>query len=97
MGEMLNFICVCKKRFPFDWKTPCGYLAAFLSQCAGAVAITCAYMHFLNIAIGAVCLFVYIAEDITNDLAAFNTDINTPKPNRADFCNVVQTYLNAKQ
>lgn len=87
---------------PFDWRTPHGYLPAYLSQCVGGASAVLG-VQFLNFVFGSCWLFIFIAEDITKDLAAFNTitKTTTSDENRAEvikhFCDIVQNYTDAKQ
>lgn len=89
-------------RYPFDWKTPSGYLAAWLAQCAAAAPVGSIYTQFQNIFFGSVWLFIVIATDITQDVAAFNFNVATKSnKNRKEltkqFCYVLQLCLDAKQ
>lgn len=60
-------------------------------------------MSFFSIIYGSNWIFIVIAEDITNDVTAFNdSTAKVPKDSdRAElmehFCNIVQCYLDAKQ
>lgn len=96
--HLISFNC----RWPFDWKTPLGYLIAWLIQsvaCAiGAITTTV----FFYLIFGSCWLFIYIAEDTTKDLAAFNSDITSnawkKRPeSMKSFCEIVQLYTDAKQ
>lgn len=55
---------------------------------------------FLNLVLGSCWLFMLMAEDITNDSANFNRDLNGNE-NRADWMknmrNLVQLHSDAKQ
>lgn len=88
--------------WPFDWKTPSGYLMAWVGQCAGVGTIITIPITFFNTVFGSKWLFMVIAEDITNDLAAFNSDTvkKLNESNRAGsmtrFCAIIQLYTNAK-
>lgn len=88
-------------RYPFDWKTPSGYLMAALLQCAGCVCVLALLMQFFNLLIGSCWLFVCIARDITKDWAKFNAAVRSTGGNDAKltkrFCRLVQVYSDAKQ
>lgn len=56
----------------FDWKSPAGYVVAFMAQCAAAIFIVFIYMQFLNLLFGSCWFFIFVAEDITRDVSAFN-------------------------
>lgn len=101
-NESIRRIISSSIRFPFDWKTPHGYLVAYLSDCVGCVSLASAFIQFLNLLIGSCWLFIYIADDITSDLAAFNADIETTEHNRAvelltRLCDIIRIYSDAKQ
>lgn len=89
-------------RFPFEWRTPFGYFVAWLSQCAGTIAGSCANFQFLNLLFGSCWLFMFIAEDITQDVIAFNNMAKTASNENCTelikrFCDMVQIYSDVKQ
>lgn len=95
------FFCI-ELRFPFDWRTPSGYLMAWFAQCAGALTGGSIYTQFPNLVFGTCWLFIFIAEDITMEVDAFNVDVKRSLGrNRAKltkrFCDMVQLYWDAKQ
>lgn len=94
------FFCI-ELRFPFDWRTPSGYLMAWFAQCAGALTGGSIYTQFPNLVFGTCWLFIFIAEDITMEVDAFNVDVKRSLGrNRAKltkrFCDMVQLYWDAK-
>lgn len=92
-----------ERRYPFDWKTPYGYLVAWLLQCVGSTTNGMIYVHFLYLVFGSSWFFIFIADDITMDMAAFNIDAKTETSNenhtelKKRFSDIVQVYLDAKQ
>lgn len=90
-------------RYPFDWKTPHGYLIAFTAQYAGALTEVSIYTQIVVLVFGTCYLFVIIAEDITKDLEAFNTaartvgSANWKAEMMMRLCNLLQIYTDAKQ
>lgn len=89
-------------RFPFEWKTPAGYLMAWLIQCIGAMPATINTVHFLNVIFGPGWLFICIAEDITQHVTAFNINVQSTSDKYRtklpkSFCDLVQIYSDAKQ
>lgn len=92
-----------KIRFPFDWKTPCGYLVAWFTQCAGCIVGVNIDIQFLNLVFGSCWLFIFIAEDITQDVIEFNLFVAeaTSNEDRTEctkrFRGMVQVYTDAKQ
>lgn len=86
-------------RWPFDWKTPFGYLVAWLAQCVGIGTVDIAVVSFFNIIIGSNWLFIVMAKDITNDAATFNSSMQLVSHARLmqQFLDVVKIYLDAKQ
>lgn len=96
-----NFVFL-QIRMPFDWRTPYGYLPAWLVQSLVASAESILIAQFLNFDIGNCWLFIFIAEDITNDLATFNTFIKATSNGSIiklteHFCDLIQIYSDAKQ
>lgn len=91
------------KRWPFDWKTPFGYSLAWVAQSAGLASIMITVTLIIGIIFGSCWLFVAIAEDITNDMTAFNRIVETLKYKNDcaelidRFCDVIQIYTEAKQ
>lgn len=86
----------------FDSTTPSGYLVAWIGQCAGIGAIVLIVIAFFGIVFGSSWLFIVIADDIKNDVAAFNDIVETQKHcDRAmlvkRFRDILKHYLNAKQ
>lgn len=88
-------------RYPFDWKSPPGYLVAWLAQFAGGAISGCIYGQFLSVFIASCWLFTFVAEDITQDVTAFNRQSTKAVKCRAElkkrFCDIIQTYSDAKQ
>lgn len=77
---------------------------AWLGQCAGTLPIMISTTVFFNIIFGSCLLFIVIAEDIANDVAAFNNTIQTLKNRDGDrakvmghFCDIVQQYADVNQ
>lgn len=63
-------------RYPFNWKTPFGYLLAFLSQYIGiGVAVGGVYLQFFNLIVGSSWFFIFIAKEITKDLSTVNIHV----------------------
>lgn len=86
---------------PFDWRTPRGYLMAWLSQLAGGCATYSFCIPILSFIFVSCWLFVFIAADITEDLQAFNNGDKVANENQIEklkrFCDVVKIYTDAKQ
>lgn len=78
-----------------------GYLPAYIVQCHGSMAVLFMHEQFPNFVFASYWLLSFIAENITMDLAAFNADGNLSNANRRGwirrFCDLVQTYSDAKQ
>lgn len=79
-----------------------GFLVAWLVQFAGTTAILTISVPFFNIVFGSCLLFIVMAEDITNDMAAFAI---IAKIRRASdrtklmkrFCDIMETYSLANE
>lgn len=87
---------------PFDWTTPFGYLVAWLAQCAGITPVASIFGQFFNLLIGSCWLLISIAEDITQDVIAFNIAAKTTTNQhrtelRKRFCRMVQIHSDANQ
>lgn len=87
-------------RLPFDWKTPLGYSAAgFLQFAAGSATFLIAIPN-VSFFCSSCWLFIFVADDITNDLMAFNR-VKAKKENLVPklkrFCEIIQIHSDAKQ
>ena len=86
---------------PFNWKTPFGYFVAWLTEASGAVGVftTCTLVFMFMF--DSCQLFVFIAEDITNELADFNDAVKKPNANHEELMdrlsNSLQAYSDAKE
>lgn len=101
IDKRIRFIFDCT-RYPFDWRTPFGYLIAFIAEYAGALTGVCVYMQVLVLVFGTSYLFIIIAEDITQDLAALDIAAQSSDGNRDAklmkyFCDLVEIYSDTKQ
>lgn len=76
---------------------------AWLGQCAGVATIIIAVIPFFNIIFASSWLFIKIAEDLTNDVVAFNKDtVEKLKSNYRSklikqFLILIEHYSDAKQ
>lgn len=74
-----------------------------MGQGAGTIAVASIDIQFLNLVFGSCWLFIFMADDITQDVVAFNiaTMTTTSHENRTDltkrFCDMVHIYSDAKQ
>lgn len=87
------------RRFLFNWETPVGYLLGWLTLCAGCAAGAVPTFIFLSLVFGSCWLFIFIAEDITQDVAAFNFTASNENQRELTkrFCDTVQIHSDAKQ
>lgn len=105
-NNIFYFIFSIGNRWPFDWKTPVGYLVAWFGESIGMIASVLALIPFLSYLFGTCMLLYFIANDITNDLTAFNSTVaidtnplnagNRAKFSRK-FCAIVQICSDAKE
>lgn len=79
---------------------------AWVIQCVEGASIVTTDILFLGIVFGSSWQFIVIAEDITNDLGAFNNAVKCLKDEDKDkdhaelikrCCDVIQYYADAKQ
>lgn len=89
-------------RYPFDWRTPLGYLVAWVGQCLGIAGLMTS-IPFFNIIFGSSWLFYVMTEDIINEVAAFNKTLKIANVDGdrvaviEHFHNVIQCYADVKQ
>lgn len=91
--KFINFH-FCSLSLPFDWKTPFGYLFAFVissNACYAYIFSLCPMIYFL---IGSCWLFVEAAEDITEDLSLLQK--NDARLKR-QLCDIIRFHAEAKQ
>lgn len=98
---MIEFFSLFKKiRLPFDWKTPFGFTVALLSQIVGGCATFSILLPAFSFMIGSCVLFIFVADDITKDLAVFNSG-KVAKKNRVPrlkrFCAIIEIHSDARQ
>lgn len=89
------------KRWPFDWQTPFGYFVAWLGQCTGIGSVVITVASLFGIVFGSNWLFIVMADDVTNDLVAFNNTVSIQNDSDTrmmeQFCVIIQNYMDAKQ
>lgn len=89
-----------KPSYPFDWKTPVGYLVAWFSQFTAFCAAFSISIPNISFFFGSCWLFIFVADDITKDLSTFNAG-KVKNGNRVvklkRFCDIIQVYTDAKQ
>ena len=64
------------ERFPFDWKTPIGYLMALSTEYLIGLLLTYSGVTLLNFSIGVYLMLISLSEDIQCDLQFFNDHAN---------------------
>lgn len=98
-------------RWPFNWKTPIGYLVAWFCDSFGLFALGLAFMPYFTYLTGSCWFFIFIADEIKTDMIAFNTEVviveNAINPKKTSsehrielmnqFCATVQIYTDAKE
>lgn len=85
---------------PLDWRTPFGFIVAWLSQVFGGFAVFSAITPFYSLIFASEWLFIVIADSITKELNAFNHRKITNKNHKEmmhRFCDIIQLYSHAKQ
>lgn len=95
-------ISIIQKKYPFDWRTPSGFLVAWLVQSTGGPISGFIYMQFLYLVFGSCWLFIFIAQDITQEVVAFNILVKRKSDdNRVELikylCDMVHIHSDAKQ
>lgn len=105
--EVQNFLVLFLQflRWPFDWKTPLGYLVAWSGEFAGFEAGVIIAVPCFNIIFGSSWLFIIIADDITNGVAAFNNSVKILVKDKLNervqlmkrFCDITRNYSDTKQ
>lgn len=92
-------MCAQLKRWPFDWKTPFGYLVAWSGECAGVTAVTITVIPFFGMIFASNWLFIVIVEDMTGDVTTFNNIIKMRKDKdiASDHVELVERFSNIVQ
>lgn len=88
-------------RFPFDWKSPCGYLVALAVEGVACISMPLMGAPSFCLLIGACILLSTLAKGIANDMRNFNADtVALNQSNNAfksRFTIILQKFANAKQ
>lgn len=86
-------------RFPLKWRTPFGYLVAFLIESGAAFAAISSFIPMLSFLSGSCLLFVSFIKDTTADLWLFN--VTDPKKSdnkvKVPFFNIIQMHSELKE
>lgn len=90
------------RRWPFDWKTPFGYLMSWLIEFTGTIIVGMIAIPCFNMIVGSCWLLIVIAKDITNDVTLFNNIVKKlEKCVRAEttesFFDIIQNYSDTKE
>lgn len=98
---MSKFSLSLNTRYPIGWKTPFGYVMAWLVRCTFPPTAGSIFTQFPNLLIGSCWLFIFIAEDLTQDLIALNMIAKTTThESHAELtkhlCNMVHMDSDAK-
>lgn len=89
-----------KKRIPWDWREPFGYVLEFIAQAIEAYFTLYCVPPVIAFMIGSCWLFCAFIEDITSELHVLSTK---SKPNgshnkmKTEFCNIIQLHSDVKQ
>lgn len=90
--------------FPFEWKTPFGYIEAWLSETVGISVVNTVMVLVLVLIFASSSFFNTIADDdLTQKLSIFNKDVRTSNGRGRDhrelmrrFGGIIQLYSDAK-
>lgn len=84
------------QRWPFNWKTPSGYVFAFLDESTVQVIGVLMFLPIIIFLIGSCWLIIVCIKDIGNDLTSLEFDKNIAELKKP-FCNIVKHYSEAKE
>lgn len=87
-------------RLPFNWKTPFGYLLAWVAQAVAAYSTVNHLNLVISLLIGSCYFVIGTLKDIENDFAQFNGVKASTKNRRqknAHFCEIVEFHTDARQ
>lgn len=87
-------------RFPFNWKTPLGYLIAFLIEYVAMCAEVCTFIPLLSFFIGTCWVVAAFAKDLTDQLTHLNYHGQTNQSHaelKGNFNKILQLYSDARQ
>lgn len=96
----LNLLNFSFDRFPFNWKTPFGYLIAELSETASYLSIVLCRIPILCFFWGSCGLFCLFIRDITSDLELLNVggaSDQSRKKRQERFGKIIQLHSDVKQ
>lgn len=96
------FLNIHNNSYPFDWKTPLGYLVAFVSEYAWSLSAASVCMQIFVFIFGTSYFFITFANDIAKDLAGLNMSARPSDGHREAkilkrFCEIVHIYSDIKE
>lgn len=95
-----NLLCFICRRLPFDWRTPHGFILAFLYEVITDTVASLTYVPLISFFVGSCWLFIAFVRDITDDLFILYKNVKSRKNNIAltkQFCKIVKIYSNTKE
>lgn len=84
-------------RFPFNWKNPIGYLAAFSVQYFGLLIVAGIGVYFLVFLSGSCWLMISMAHDLKYDLNAIAGVAKSRSKMNNEFSKFVEFHSDIKQ
>lgn len=87
-------------RFPFNWKTPFGYLVAYILNCCATFCVIYGHYMVFCFLIGSSWLTITCVKDITNDLNNLTVKRLTHESQqqlKRSLINIIQFHSDAKQ
>lgn len=85
------------RRFPFNWKTPFGYLIAYALEYMGAVHSISIVLCQTTFIIASYWMLISLGKDITNELNTINAAQEDRLELTMKLSNVIHLHSNAKQ
>lgn len=88
------------QRVPFNWKTPAGYLVAFLGETLSSACTIYTTTPIICFIVGACCMLAAFVKDIASELTAFNADklADAKQPDvKKHFCKIIRMFTDVKQ
>ena len=104
IDQSLKFVKIyeifCSWRWPFNDKTPIGFLFASFFGDAGSFSIIIVYLSAISLLLGSCWLFISFAEDIENDLNVLNIRRRSSRSStqmKQHLCDIVKVYSDVQE
>lgn len=87
------------QRMPFSWKTPSGYMIAFLDELVSDIVGTATYVPLISFIVGSCWLLITFIKDISSDLSSIEAEEisnKTVDDSKKLLCKIIKFYTDIR-